>query len=61
MPSPHEPDPGELGHLLEGLAAFLDEHRSCGELDGGAEDEWIWMTCTCGAVIGQTLEPASRH
>jgi putative tryptophan/tyrosine transport system substrate-binding protein len=47
-------------HLLAILVAFLDEHRCCGELDGGAEDEWIWMTCTCGAVISRTLEPA-RH
>jgi len=57
----HEPDPGELSHLLEGLAAFLDEHRDCGELDGGADDECVWMTCTCRAVINRTLEPAHRQ
>jgi len=57
MSPPHEPDLGELSHLLASLVAFLDEHRYCGELDGGAEDEWIWMTCTCGAVISRTLEP----
>jgi len=41
MPSPHEPDPGELSRLLEGLAAFLEEHRWCRELDGGADEEWV--------------------
>jgi len=60
MSPPHEPDLGELSHLLASLVAFLDEHRYCGELDGGAEDEWIWMTCTCGAIISRTLEPARR-
>jgi len=44
MPSPLEPDPGELSRFLEGLAAFLAEHRRRGEMDGGAEEEWIWMT-----------------
>ena len=37
--------------LLESFAAFLSEHRGCGELDGGAEEEWIWMACSCGAVV----------
>jgi hypothetical protein len=58
MSSPHELDPGEPSRLLEGLAAFLAEHRRCGELDGGADEEWIWMTC--GAIISRALEPASR-
>jgi hypothetical protein len=42
---PHEPDPGELSHLLHGFAAFLQEHRWCGELDGGADDDYLCMTC----------------
>jgi len=58
---PHEPDPGELSHLLHAPAAFLAEQRWCGDLDGGADEEWIWMTCTCGAVISPTLEPAHRQ
>jgi len=41
MSLPHEPGPGELSHLLASLVAFLDEHRDCGELEGGAEEEWI--------------------
>jgi hypothetical protein len=60
MPAPHEPDSAELSHLLASLAAVLAEHRQCGEMDGRAEEEWIWMTCTCGAIISRTPEPAHR-
>ena len=58
MASPGAPDPRELSHILTGLAACLQEHRWCGELDGGADEERIWMTCTCGAAISRSLEPA---
>jgi hypothetical protein len=61
MPSPHEPGPGELSQILASLVAFVDEHRYCGELDAGADEEWIWMPCTCGAVVSRTLEPARRQ
>jgi hypothetical protein len=37
-----------LGFALE---AFTREHEYCGELDTGLEDDRVWMTCTCGAVI----------
>jgi len=37
VPSPTL-DHHELSWLLASLVAFLDEHRYCGELDGGAED-----------------------
>jgi hypothetical protein len=57
MPSADEFGPGELSHLFGSLVAFLDEHRYSGELAGGAEDEWVWMTCTCGEVTSRTLEP----
>ena len=54
MPSPHQLDQGEMSHLLTSLVAFLDQHRYCGELDGGADEEWVRMTCTCGhqPVVG---------
>jgi hypothetical protein len=58
---PHEPDPGELSRLFHGLVAFLQEHRWRVEMDGGADEEWNWMTCTCGAVISRSLEPAHRQ
>jgi hypothetical protein len=61
MSSPDGPDTEELSHLLQGLAAFLDEHRQCGEMDGGADEDYLWMSCSCGAVIGRTLEPTTRR
>ena len=38
-------------HLSADLAAFLAEHRDCGELDTGttAEPARVWVTYTCGA------------
>jgi hypothetical protein len=38
-------------HLLTDLDAFLQEHRRCGELDSAVDDDHVWMTCTCGAVL----------
>src|SRR5678816_4539054 len=46
--------------LLADLDAFFQEHRRCGDLDSAVEDDRVWMSCTCGAVISRTLEPASR-
>ena len=40
------------------LATFIREHEYCGELDTGLDDDRVWMTCTCGAVIVRMLEPA---
>src|SRR5207253_1027135 len=42
------------------LDAFYFEHRRCGELDAGVEDDRVLMTCTCGAEITRTLEPGGR-
>jgi len=33
--------------LIRYLDAFYLEHRRCGEL----EDERVWMTCECGALL----------
>ena len=52
--------PAELSSLLGAIYAFDLEHQRCGELDGGVEDEPVWMSCTCGAVISQTLEPITN-
>ncbi len=38
-------------HVALVLDAFLQEHRRCGELDGGVYDTVMWMTCNCGALI----------
>jgi len=48
----------DLGAALE---AFILEHEYCGELDAGAEEDRVWMTCTFGAVVSRTLEPAHRQ
>ena len=32
--------------LLTPLDAFLQEHRRCGELDGGLDRGHVWMACT---------------
>jgi hypothetical protein len=45
-----------LGAVLE---AFILEHEYCGELDASVEEDHVWMTCTCGAVINRTLEPVA--
>jgi hypothetical protein len=54
--------PHEAGHVppLAALVAFFGEHRRCGELDGGAEGDVVWMTCTCGAGISQRRELEDR-
>ena len=42
-----------LGSALE---AFIREHEYCGALDTGVDDDRIWMTCTCGAVIRRDVD-----
>jgi hypothetical protein len=45
-----------LGVALE---AFILEHEYCGALGAAVEDDRVWMTCTCGAVIVRALEPVA--
>lgn len=40
-----------MRELLVALTAFFDEHQRCGELDGGRENGYIWLGCSCGAQI----------
>jgi hypothetical protein len=47
---------GRDRHLLDDLAAFLEEHRLCGDLDSAVETERVWMTRTCGAVINRSAD-----
>jgi len=42
-----------LGAALE---AFSLEHEYCGELDSAVENDHVWMTCTCGAVINRPAD-----
>jgi len=42
---------GTLRLMLD-LEAFHQEHRQCGRpLDGGVEDDRVWIACSCGATI----------
>ncbi len=47
MPSLPPLLPGILGALI----AFVDEYKSCGDLDGGLDDGFVWLACSCGAQI----------
>ena len=47
-----------MGMLLDDLDAFLQEHRRCGELDGGVDGARVWMACSCGAVLTRFLARA---
>jgi hypothetical protein len=43
--------------ILDALVAFVREHERCGELDGGRDNGYIWLACSCGAQI---VHPASE-
>ena len=45
-----------MPELLAALAAFLQEHPRCGEMDGGVDGERVWMACECGADIVHPIE-----
>ena len=48
-----------MPELLAALDAFMQEqHRRCGDLDGGVEGERVWMACDCGAGIAHPFGPA---
>ena len=46
--------------LASALDAFYLEHRRCGELESGVDDNRVWMACTCGAVITRAPELADH-
>jgi hypothetical protein len=46
-----------MSRLHLGLYAFFLEHKRCGELGAGVDDEHVWMTCdSSGAVLGRRME-----
>jgi len=45
-----------MPELLTALDAFLQEHRPCGDLDGGVEGGRVWMACDRGADIVHPVE-----
>jgi hypothetical protein len=42
--------------VLAALVAFVAEHQRCGDLDGGRDDGYVWLQCSCGARI---IRPAN--
>jgi hypothetical protein len=42
--------------LLTDLDAFLDRAPRCGDLDGGVDEEIVWITCTCGASMARRAD-----
>jgi hypothetical protein len=42
-----------MPELLAALDTFLQEHRRCGELDGGVDGDLVWMRCQCGAALAK--------
>jgi hypothetical protein len=40
-----------MPELLAALDAFVQEHRRCGDLDGGVDGERVWLACDCGGGI----------
>ena len=51
---PSQPVPPEVA-----LWAFFEEHRRCGELEGGVEDDRLWMVCEWGAQMVRTATTRS--
>jgi|RhiMetdeSRZDD1v2_1073273.scaffolds.fasta_scaffold12513_15 hypothetical protein len=47
--------------VLLDFDAFFLEHRLCGDLDGGANDEHAWLACVaCGARIERPVETSEE-
>jgi hypothetical protein len=42
--------------LLLDLDAFLNDHRRCGELEGGVDGPTVWLACECGAGIARRAD-----
>jgi hypothetical protein len=46
-----------MPELIFALDAFIQEHRRCGDLDGGMDGERVWLACDCGASIAHPIKP----
>jgi len=47
--------------VLGAFVAFVDDHKRRGDLDGGLDNGYVWLGCSCGAQIVQPAkEPAPR-
>ena len=39
--------------VLSAFMAFAAEHQRCGDLDGGGDNGYVWLQCSCGGLIMQ--------
>jgi hypothetical protein len=39
------------GGVLGVFVAFVDDHKRCGDLEGGLDDGYVWLACSCAAQI----------
>jgi hypothetical protein len=45
--------------VLGTFVAFVDEHKCCGDLDGGVDNGYVWLTCSSEAqIVHPTIAPA---
>jgi hypothetical protein len=44
-----------MPELLVAFDVFIQEHRRCGDIDGGVDDQHAWLACDCGASITRPL------
>jgi hypothetical protein len=45
--------------VLGAFVAFVDDHKRCGDLDGGLDKGQVWLACSCGAqIVHPAKEPA---
>jgi hypothetical protein len=47
---------------IAAFAAFMQEHRRCGAIDGGVDGQHAWLTCDRGArIIRPLVEPPATR
>jgi hypothetical protein len=47
--------------VLGAFVAFLDDHKRCGDLDGGLDNGQVRLACSCGAqIVHPATAPAPR-
>ena len=45
--------------VLGAFVAFVDDHKRCGDLEGGLDNGYVWLECSCGAkIVHLVKEPA---
>lgn len=47
-----------MPRTLEALTAFVAEHQRCGTLDGGLDNGYVWLQCSCGGLM---MHPERGH